>query len=180
MAKQEESERKQNLRISTRALSPDQIKNILVFCTGNICRSPMAMGIIKTLLWARGINDVEVRSAGTMNTFTSPASEPAIEVCAECGIDISSHRSAPLSSAAVQKADILLTMEKAHLHAIRSRYAYAIDKTFLLCDFSDPAKDSEIDDPIGMNISFYRRSLEKIYRCSVAFIDWLTREKGAV
>ena len=66
-------------------------KAILFVCTGNICRSPMAEGILKDLLKKRGIGEFRVSSAGTWGLEGEGATAYAIEVCNENEIDISSH-----------------------------------------------------------------------------------------
>lgn len=138
----------------------------------------MAMGILKKLLHEKGISGVAVSSAGTMDTLSHPASEPALMVSAEKGIDISSHRSAPLSDKKIQKADILLAMDMTHLMFIQFNFGHAMEKTFLLCDFSKNS-GREIEDPIGMNFTFYQKTFQKIFNCSEAFVDWLAGKRDS-
>jgi len=64
---------------------------VLFVCTGNICRSPMAEGLLRARLADRGVS-AEVQSAGL--TFDDrEATREAIAVAARAGIDISNHRS---------------------------------------------------------------------------------------
>src|SRR5690606_1974306 len=95
------------------------VYRILVVCTGNVCRSPMAEGILRDLLENEGLGDqVEVRSAGTWAVSGSPASENAVRVSADLGVDIEEHRSTPLSHALIHGANLILTMEPGHLEEI--------------------------------------------------------------
>ena len=66
------------------------MKRILFICTGNTCRSPMAEGIFKKI---SNSNKYTAESAGLMVSNASSASNDAINVCQEIGIDISKHKS---------------------------------------------------------------------------------------
>jgi len=64
---------------------------ILVVCTGNICRSPMAQGLLRSELEARSIADVTVESAGISGWDGAAATPEAVEALGELGIDIATH-----------------------------------------------------------------------------------------
>lgn len=86
---------------------------ILVVCTGNICRSPMAVGLLRQDLADRGL-DVDVRSAGLL-TEGRPASAHAIDVLGARGIDLRSHTSRRIVREDVAGADLILAMARRHL-----------------------------------------------------------------
>jgi len=69
--------------------------NILFVCSGNICRSPMAEGILKKFLHDKQLHEqIKVYSAGTLDMQDSPASENSIVACqTEYQVDISKHKS---------------------------------------------------------------------------------------
>ena len=60
---------------------------VLVVCTGNICRSPMAEHLLRAGLAARGVEGVEVSSAGTHGLVGEPVQQHASAVLTERGID---------------------------------------------------------------------------------------------
>src|SRR5690606_21448064 len=84
--------------------------NVLFVCTGNTCRSPLAEAIARAALEARGWTHVRVDSAGTAAAWDLPASENAAAVAAEHGLDLSGHRSQPVTPELVRWADLILVM----------------------------------------------------------------------
>lgn len=77
---------------------------ILFVCTGNTCRSPMAEAIAKSIAWS----GIEVSSAGIHALEGDKASEQAIAVMAEKGIDLSKHRAERIKLKCWQKQIIFL------------------------------------------------------------------------
>jgi protein-tyrosine phosphatase len=103
--------------------------DILVVCTGNTCRSPMAEALLRAELARLGL-DARVHSAGTL-AWGGGASEGARAVMAEWGIDLSAHRSRRLEPAMLRDADLALGMTRAHVWASRTHAPDAADRIFL-------------------------------------------------
>ena len=138
---------------------------ILVICTGNVCRSPMAEGILKHLLSKQGLEtQVEVRSAGTWASGGAAASENAVRAAAERGIRIEEHRSAPLGRSLIREADLILTLEPAHLEEVLAQEPQAENKAYLLTTFADPAGGDPggVEDPFGADLESYRTTFNEI------------------
>ncbi len=153
------------------------MKKILFICTGNVCRSPMADGLLKHML--RGRNDVQVVSAGLGALDGSIATDTAIEVMTELGIDISSHVSQPLNSDLVRQADFIFTMTRQQQDMIQALYPAAAEKTFLVREFEESvaAETKDIADPIGQSVEVYRRTRDQIRDALpslIVFIDQTT------
>ncbi|HVF33508.1 MAG TPA: hypothetical protein VM933_10785 [Acidimicrobiales bacterium] len=82
-------------------------------CTGNICRSPMAEGLLRDRLARRGV-PATVHSAGLLDDGR-PASANGVEVLRGRGIELTGHRSRTLTPDLVTKADLLLGMARLHV-----------------------------------------------------------------
>jgi len=88
--------------------------SILVVCTGNICRSPMAEGFLRRLLSSRGATGIELSSAGTSGWDGSGAVPESVEAAAERGADISGHLARRLDRQMLEGADLALAMSAEH------------------------------------------------------------------
>jgi protein-tyrosine-phosphatase len=131
---------------------------ILFVCTGNTCRSPMAEGILKKMLKEKGIDYIQVSSAGTNSWGSCPASLSALEIGKSSGIDLRSHLSRKLTKEMLMGSDLILAMSKDHLDHIRELNEESIDKSFLLKAFPRRSEDESfwIRDPIGGTKDDYR------------------------
>src|SRR5438477_7908916 len=106
---------------------------ILVVCTGNICRSPIAEGFLREELTRRLRDDApEVISAGTAGWEGSPATPDAEESAAERGVDISAHVARRISIADIERADLILCMAAEHREDVLKAVPHASERTFTL------------------------------------------------
>jgi protein-tyrosine-phosphatase len=140
------------------------VKKILFVCSGNTCRSPLAEAIARKLLPDRLGGEVEVASAGTSALDGAPASENSIVVGSRHGLDLSAHRSRPVTAALLHDADLIVTMGVRHRDTIGALDPDSLDSTFLLTNFSDH-HHGDIPDPIGMSVEAYERAYDVIREC---------------
>jgi protein-tyrosine phosphatase len=95
------------------------MKRILMVCLGNICRSPMAEGILKHHLAQHGI-DAFVDSAGTSAWHAGEQPDHrAISTCKSYGIDISNQRSRPFDPADFNDFDLIFAMDQENYNTLR-------------------------------------------------------------
>lgn len=139
------------------------MKRILVVCTGNICRSPMAAGLLRKLLADKGVADVEIASAGTYALVGHPAEPLAQRVMEPLGVDISSHRASMLSPELIHWADCILVMTPEHRDVVEEIVPEAIEKVRLLGSYGPGSEpDRPILDPYGGSTFHYRTSVVEI------------------
>ncbi len=142
---------------------------ILLVCTGNICRSPMAESIMIQEFNDRG-EDVEILSAGTGAWDGASASEGAYLVSLENKLDLSPHRAALLTRDLVEQADLIFTMERHHW--LRVEELGGSGKTFLLGEYAgETGADAEVSDPFGSNLPVYRDTFAEIQQLVRAAVD---------
>jgi tRNA threonylcarbamoyl adenosine modification protein (Sua5/YciO/YrdC/YwlC family) len=140
---------------------------VLLVCTGNTCRSPMAEALCRSMLSERLGCDPEeledhgviVMSAGIAAMMGGRASQEAAAVMAERNLDLTDHETQPLTEPLVRHADLILTMTRTHREAIVAQWPEAAERTLPLCVEGD-----DISDPIGGPLERYRDCADQIER----------------
>ena len=107
--------------------------NILIVCTGNICRSPLAEKLLQSRLTAAGIPAI-VTSAGTRAMVDQPMTDEAAFLATQYGAEPTLHAAQQLTAARIAAADLVLTATREHrgevvsLHPRAHRYAYTLNQ----------------------------------------------------
>lgn len=133
-------------------------RKVLVVCTGNTCRSPMAEGWLNAKLAGKGWM---AESAGMAAWDGSPASPEAVEAMREIGVDIAGHRSRGLTKTLVDGADMILAMTEGHRREIARRFPEAEQKTSLVHGFG-AAPAADVADPFGFSADAYRHTRDEL------------------
>src|SRR6266704_3452880 len=150
------------------------VKSVRFVCTGNICRSPIAVVLFRRLIGNRG--DIDVVSAGVHAVRGQPPSLYAVQVCAEDASDISDVRSQPLTAALVDHATHIFAMTGAHLETIQTLFPQGGEKSFLLREFEEPGTTvwRDVPDPIGLGRDVYEvcaRTIKNALPSVLAFVE---------
>ncbi len=134
------------------------MKQIVFVCTGNICRSPTAEGILLHKCHEMGRDDMIVSSMGSHGLTDWAATDYAQAVCQENGIDISSHRARPLIGEELQNPDLILCMEPFQRQFVQTFFPWLRDKVFLLGIWPKKRnRKGSIQDPMGGSLEEYQR-----------------------
>lgn len=122
---------------------------ILSVCLGNICRSPMAEGIIRDRLHATGI-EVETDSAGTANYHVGELPDNrAIACMKENGHDITDLRGRQFKQSDFDTFDLIFAMDSSNFKNILrlARNQSDKDKVSMFLNLATPNQDQEVPDP---------------------------------
>ena len=188
------------MRAPARSIEPIEV---LVVCTGNICRSPMGEVLLRAHLHANGV-DARVQSAGT-TAWGGAATAYAIEVMRDRGIDLSGHSSRQLEPAHIADADLVIAMTRNHLWRVCAVAPDAAERTFLLGELARLGQvvgrrredegvrewaarvaatrgdvqvvgrmDDEVADPVGEPVEVYRSTADRLDRDLRAIAALLT------
>ena len=130
------------------------MKKIIFVCTGNTCRSPMAMAVLRQKLKDNNITVWQVDSAG-LSAGESIMSENSAKALEKIGIIINDFFSKPLTLDMALEADLIVTMTKHHKEAILSA-GIEKEKIRVLGD--------GIPDPFGGDAKSYTNCLEEIIK----------------
>ena len=151
---------------------------ILFVCTGNTCRSAIAEAIAHKLIIERGLSDVELSSAGTSAWDGAPASDGALLVGMERGLDLSQHRAQTLTRDLVRDAELVLAMGPHHLERIEALGGSG--KSYLLTDFaSHGASSRPVNDPIGGELEMYRATADELEQEVRRVFDRIMAERSS-
>jgi RpiB/LacA/LacB family sugar-phosphate isomerase len=156
-----------------------KMKIVLFVCTGNVCRSPMAVGLFHRA--TRGWGDYRGLSAGLGAVDGQPPSPFAVKAMAELGIDISACRSCALTAEMVCEADYVFGMTHGHVDTIVALYPQATEKTFVLREFDETLNtfEKDIQDPIGGSYEVYQNCRDQIEHGIESMLKFLDQTGAA-
>lgn len=152
---------------------------VLVVCTGNTCRSPMAELLMRDAL-AKSLKckmdelddrGIIVMSAGIAAAPGCPPTSEAVQVMREQGLDLSRHEAQPVTETLIRHADLILAMTQSHMHSIVDRWPEAAGRTHLLM----PDR-GDVADPIGQSVGAYRHCAAQITAGVKYFAENLRKE----
>ncbi len=138
-------------------------RNILVVCTANRCRSPMAATLLNKIVGEHpASNHWQISSAGTWGEPDLPATTLAQRMMTERGLDLSQHRARIVDADILSKADVVLVMTRSHLEALRAEFPKMSGKIFLLSQLVGQVYD--IEDPYGGTYEDYQRCAAELQK----------------
>ena len=142
-------------------------RRVLILCTGNICRSPMAEAILRARLTALK-PDALVESAGIGAPVGKPADPVAVDLMAARGLDISEHRARQISGDMIREFPLLIVMEAMQQEYIEKRWPLSRGRVHTLGRWGG----FEIPDPYRGDYADFEKALVLIDR---GIDDWFEK-----
>lgn len=149
--------------------------NILMVCLGNICRSPLAEGVLKSML------DKEhfmIDSAGTASYHTGEKpDERSIIIARENGVDISKLRARTFTKEDFEKFDYIFVMDKSNYKNVIKLAKKEEDKlkvSFLLDELGEP-QQKELPDPYYGNMLDFQKVYNDILQACKVITEKLSK-----
>lgn len=160
----------------------DVSMKILFVCTGNICRSPSAEGVLRARLAARGLNHITVDSAGTHGYHIGEAPDRrSIAAARKRGIDISGLRARKVLGQDFSDFDLILALDEGHfadLTLIKPKNSACEVDLFL--KYAGITHKTSVPDPYYGNLEGFEQVLDLIEEACDAMVEKLIDKRKAV
>ncbi len=121
---------------------------VIFVCHGNICRSPMAEAIFKSL-----VEDVEVLSAGMSANVGDNAAENAIIICGYNKLDLKGHKAQNIHDLDIENDDLILTMTTDIRDGLKKSYPDL--EIYTIKEYAGEEEYLDIKDPYGGDLLIY-------------------------
>jgi protein-tyrosine-phosphatase len=132
--------------------------NLLFVCSGNTCRSPMAEALARKIALRRGIENLNISSAGTNAWDNIPATDEALLVGMEREIDLTGHRARKLTPTIVSEADLIFVMTPGHLEQVKQLGGRG--KVHVIDEYASGTANQGVTDPYGGDLEAYRHTAD--------------------
>lgn len=154
---------------------------VLLVCMGNICRSPMAEGVLRHRL--AGLErplPVRVDSAGTHGYHRNAAPDPRAQAAMRRrGIEIADLRARKVVHEDLQRFDLILAMDEDNLAFLQAMAGDSMaDRLRLFMDFAPQARSRIVPDPYYGGNSGFERVLDLIEEATTGLLEDLARRAG--
>ncbi len=152
--------------------------SILFVCTANRFRSPIAaISFAREVVRHDDDHLIQISSAGTWTVIGQPATTEAIQEANKYRLNLSLHKSRPITREILSQADLVLVMESNHKEAISHEFPFIADRIFLLSeavngstyDIPDPYASDESPKAIAHEIvTMLDRGYDQIFKLALA------------
>ena len=153
---------------------------IVVVCTANICRSPMAAALLQHALAAEPEPwcSLSVISAGVAARSGEAVSENSVRALKKVGLDIAQHRSQPVTQRILDEATAVLCMTDSHRAMIQVQADPVPRNLLLFRQFLPDARGREIGDPYGGPFSLYEAVRDEMVEAIPSLVDFLKTQRA--
>lgn len=149
--------------------------HILIVCTANICRSPMAAALLRHFLAGQGgpLSSLEIVSSGIAARTGDPATENSVTAMKKAGLDLSRHVSQPLTQKLLDDSLAVFCMTEAHRAMIQIHFERVPKHLYLFRQFLPQPVDPEVDDPYGGPLSLYETCRDNLVEAVPSIVEFL-------
>lgn len=154
---------------------------ILVVCLGNICRSPMAEGILRERIErSRFAGRVELDSAGTGSWHVGQPPDPRAVACVQAaGVDIAGLRGRQVTREDFHHFDWILCADRQNLRDVQALAPMRMkQRASLLLQWAGVPGDGEIPDPYTGNERHFEHVRRLLEQAADGVVERLRRELG--
>ncbi len=148
---------------------------IIVVCTANICRSPMAAALLKHALAAQPepLRSIPVISAGVAARNGDTVSENSVFALKKVGLDIANHKSTALTQEMLDSASLVLGMTESHRQMIQLQAEPVPKRVHLFREFMPQHGHKEIGDPFGGPIKLYEATRDEMVEAIPSLLEFI-------
>ena len=150
---------------------------VMFICTGNICRSAMAEGMLKKMAQEEKI-EAEICSCGIYAETGDEATYNAIDAMKDYDVDITSHKATNIRDSKIKEMDIILCATNTHKQNVLYLYPELKGKVYTMKEYAGIDKngqDLDIKDPWGYDLNVYKHCAKEIQECLEKIVEKLKK-----
>ena len=152
--------------------------HILFVCTGNLCRSPIAEHLFRSMAAGAHLDEVQTSSAGTSPAIWLDLPTEVVAVLNQEGVQIKNHIPRTLDEGIEDGPDLVLTMEERHKKYFEDNHPDYKGRVHILRTYVGMDGDNQnISDPMGQSMDVYKKTCDEIKLCLEKLVVKLHKDK---
>ena len=137
------------------------MNSVLFICSANICRSPMAMGLLRSMV-EDSSDQWKIESSGVWDLEDQPVALNTQLVLEERGIDLNDHVSRTVTGTILSEFNLVLVMEDNHKEVLKLAFPEYTNHIYMLSEMVGEIFD--IVDPIGRSLADFEETALEMER----------------